>query len=82
MEKPNSRISVLSKVVTDNGSFDEDACQHLLGDYYDNFIKFCNHLKIMTDEIDSVGLVELRQSDHKAMFEIRKKDGQYINIET
>lgn len=82
MNKPNSRISVLSKVVTEAGSFDEDTCQQLLGDYYDNFIKFCDHLKIMTDDIDAVGLVEFNPTYHKAMFKIRKKDGTSIDIET
>ena len=80
--KPKSRVSVLSKVVTKTGDYDEATCQKLLGDYYDIFIRFCNHLEIMTDEIDSVGLTEFNAERGKVLFNIRKKNGEEIDIET
>ena len=35
MDKSNSRMNVLSRVVTSEGKFDEEKCHQLLGDYYD-----------------------------------------------
>lgn len=77
-----SRISVFSKVVNENNEFNEDVCQALLGDYYDNFISLCDHLKIMHENIESVGLTELKPATHKVMFKVCTKDGTTMEIET
>ena len=79
MGKPSSRMSILSQVVTNDGKFDEDKCQQILGDYYDNFIGFCNHLQIL-DDVERVGLSEFAQN--KAKFSIETKDGTLIEIES
>ena len=78
----NNRISVFSKVVNNKNEFDEEACQALLGDYYDNFIKLCDHLKVIQENIDSVGLTELKPDTHKVMFKVCTKDGATMEIET
>jgi hypothetical protein len=80
MEKSNSRMNILSRVVTSEGKFDDDKCQQLLGDYYDNFIEFCNHLKILND-VERVSLTEFNHTAHKAKFNIETKDGRLIEIE-
>ena len=82
-EKPNSRISILSKVVTESGEYDDDKCRNLLGDYYDNFIALCDHITRMPlSSVESVGLVELKPETKKAMFKVKTKDGSLIEIET
>lgn len=81
MEKSNSRMNILSRVVTSDGKFDNDKCQQLLGDYYDNFIEFCNHLKIL-DNVQKVNLCEFNHNSHKAKFTIETKDGRFIEIES
>ena len=82
-EKPNSRISILSKIVTESGSYDDEKCRNLLGEYYDSFIALCDHITCMhINNIDSVGLVEFKPEDKKAMFKVKTKDGSYVEIET
>ena len=82
-EKPNSRISILSKVVTESGKYDDEKCRNLLGEYYDNFIALCDHITYMPlSSVESVGLVELKPETKKAMFKVKTKDGTYIEIET
>lgn len=79
MHKPNSRMTILSKVVASDGKFDDSKCQQILGDYYDNFIDFCNHLKILED-VSQVGVCEF--SHNRAKFSIETKDGKLIEIES
>ena len=81
MDKSNSRMNVLSRVVTSEGKFDEEKCHQLLGDYYDNFIEFCNHLKIL-DNVEKVSLCEFNHKAHKAKFTIQNKDGTFTEIES
>ena len=77
-----SRVSVFSKVVNENNEFNDKACQALLGDYCDNFISLCDHLKIMQENIESVGLTELKPATHKVLFKVCTKDGTTMEIET
>ena len=79
MDKSNSRINILSKVVTSDGKFDDKKWHQILGEYYDNFINFCNHLKIL-DDVDKVTVCEFSQSTAK--FTIQTKDGRFIEIES
>lgn len=76
-----SRVSIFSKVIIRNDEFDEDACQAILGDYYDNFIKLCNYLKEMHKDIDSVGLTGFKPETHTVMFEVHIDDGSLMDIE-
>ena len=79
MDKSNSRMNILSKVVTSDGKFDDSKCQKILGDHYDKFIEFCNHLKILTD-VEQVGVSEFTYD--RAKFTIETKDGTHIEIES
>ena len=79
MDKPNSRMNILSQVVTSDGEFDDTKCQQILGDYYDNFVGFCNHLKIL-DDVERVGVCEFAHD--RAKFSIETRDGKLIEIET
>ena len=81
MGKENSRMNILSKVVTSDGKFDDAKCQQLLGDYYDSFIEFCNHLKILGD-VEKVSVCGFDHHHHKAKFNIETKDGTFIEIES
>ena len=81
MDKSKSRMNILSKVVTSDGQFDNAKCQQILGDYYDNFIEFCKHLKLLND-VDMVSLCEFDHKAHKAKFTIQTKDGNIIEIES
>jgi hypothetical protein len=78
-DKPNSRMSILSKVATSDGKFDSNKCQQILGDHYDSFINFCNHLKVLPD-VESVGMCEF--THNSAKFTVRTKDGKVIEIES
>jgi hypothetical protein len=79
MDKPNSRMNILSKVATSDGKFDDTKCQQLLGDHYDSFINLCNHLKMLPD-VESVGMSEF--THNSAKFTVHTKDGKVIEIET
>lgn len=72
-------MNILSQIVTNDGEFDDEKCQRILGDYYDNFIGFCNHLQIL-DDVERVGLSEFAHG--KAKFSIETKDGTLIEIES
>lgn len=82
MKNDKSRISILSKVVTETGEYDDTRCKELLGEYYDSFISLCDHIQIMPEDIEKVGLIELRPKEKKAMYKIITTNGLQIEIET
>lgn len=85
MAKRKSRIDIFSELTSPEGIFDYNKCSDLLGDNYDDFIKFCDQIRLIPEEITSMKMytVEPENTDiKKAIFKLELSTGESMQFES
>jgi hypothetical protein len=81
MRQP-TRIDVFSELTSPKGTFDYDMCCQLLGDNYDNFVRFCEAARLIPEDIDTMDVLEISPERHKVIFEVSLVSGEKMQFET
>lgn len=86
MSKKKSRIEVFSELTSKEGIFDYEKCSDLLGDNYDDFIKFCDYVQLIPEEIESMKMVTVEPPANmnvkKAIFHLELSNGDSMQFES
>ena len=77
-----TRIDVFSELTSPDGVFDFQKCEDLLGDNYDNFIRFCDQVQLIPEEIETLEVINVSPERHKAIFGVTLCDGESIQFES
>lgn len=82
MSKRSTRIEIFSELTSPSGSFDYDKCSQLLGDYYDNFMRFCDEIDLIPEDIESMEIVEVCPERNKVIYKTKLCNGEIRQMET
>lgn len=82
MSKRSTRIEIFSELTSPSGSFDYDKCSQLLGDYYDNFMRFCDEIDLIPEDIESMEIVEVCPERSKVIYKTKLCNGEIRQMET
>ena len=77
-----TRIDVFTELTSPKGTFDYDRCCKLLGDNYDNFVRFCDTVRLIPEEIDTMDVIEISREKGKAIFSVSLTNGETMQFET
>lgn len=77
-----TRIDVFSELTSPDGVFDFQRCENLLGENYDNFIRFCDQVQLIPEEIETLEVINVSPERHKAIFGVTLCDGESIQFES
>jgi hypothetical protein len=82
--KQPTRIDVFTELTSPKGTFDYEKCCKLLGDDYDSFVKFCDAVKLIPEEIETMEVVNLNipRDNKKVIFEVCLTSGEKMQFET
>jgi hypothetical protein len=82
--KQPTKIDVFNELVSPKGTFDYDRCCQLLGQDYDSFVQFCDAIKLIPDEIDTLSVKDFVDDRHgrKVIFEVSLNSGDKMQFET
>ena len=77
-----SRIDIFSELTSPSGTFDYDKCSQILGDYYDNFVRFCDAIDLIPEDIESVEIVEVCPEKGKVIYSAKLRYREVTQMET
>lgn len=77
-----TRIDVFLELTSPQGTFDYDRCCQLLGDNYDNFVRFCDNVRLIPEEIDTMDVIEVSKERGKVIFSVSLVNGDKMQFET
>ena len=77
-----TRIDVFSELTSPDGVFDFQRCENLLGENYDNFIRFCYQVQLIPEEIETLEVIDVSPERHKAIFGVTLCDGESMQFES
>ena len=77
-----TRIDVFSELTSPDGVFDFQRCENLLGENYDNFIRFCDQVQLIPEEIETLEVINVSPERHNAIFGVTLCDGESIQFES
>ena len=77
-----TRIDVFSELTSPDGVFDFQRCENLLYENYDNFIRFCDQVQLIPEEIETLEVINVSPERHKAIFGVTLCDGESIQFES
>ncbi len=77
-----TRIDVFSELTSPDGVFDFQRCENLLGENYDNFIRFCDQVQLIPEEIETLEVIDVSPERHKAIFGVTLCDGESMQFES
>ena len=80
--KKISRIDVFSELTSPKGTFDYEKCSQMLGDYYDNFVRFCDAIDLIPEDIESMKIVEVCPERNKVIYSVTQTNGEKKQFET
>lgn len=84
MKQP-TRIEVFKELTSPKGTFDYDRCSQILGDDYDNFVRLCDAVRLIPEEIETIDMLEVKREHHpdrKVIFELSLTTGDKMQFET
>lgn len=76
-----SRVDVFNELTRPKGTFDYEKCCKLLGDNYDSFVNFCDAVKVIPEEIESLEVVNFNDKRNTAFYSITMMDGKRLDLE-
>lgn len=77
-----TRIDVFSELTSPDGVFNFQRCEDLLGDNYDNFIRFCDHVQLIPEDIETLEVIDVSPERHKAIFGVTLCGGESLQFES
>ena len=77
-----TRIDVFSELTSPDGVFDFQRCENLLGENYDNFIRFCDQVQLIPEEIETLEVINVSPERHKAIFGVTLSNGESLQFES
>lgn len=83
--KQPTRIDVFRELTSPKGTFDYEQCSHLLGEDYDSFVRFCDEVKLIPEEIDMMEIAEIindTKHGRKVIYGVRLTSGEAFTFET
>lgn len=77
----SNRVDVFTELTQPKGTFDFNKCCRLLGDNYDNFVNFCQAVKLIPESIDTMEVVSFEDKSNTVLFSITLINGNHIEME-
>lgn len=77
-----TRVDIFSELTSPSGTFDYDKCSQILGDYYDNFVRFCDAIDLIPEEIESVEITNVCPEKRKVIYSATLCNGETVQMET
>ena len=83
-KKVVNRIDVFGELIETRGAFDFEKCEKILGDHYSSFVNFCQAIKLIPEDINTMTIVSTPDTTEKnkpTQFLIELANGEIISLE-
>ena len=77
-----TRVDIFSELTSPSGTFDYDKCSQILGEYQDNFVRFCDAIDLIPEEIESVEITNVCPEKQKVIYSATLCNGETVQMET
>lgn len=80
-----TRIDVLRELTSPGGTFDYSRCCQILGEDYDNFVRFCDEVRLIPEDIEVIDIAEVVNDEkhgRKVIYGVKLTSGTKMQFET
>ena len=80
-----TRIDVFRELTSPGGTFDYERCCKILGEDYEHFVRFCDEVKLIPEDIETIDIAAIVNDDkhgRKVIYGVELTSGTKMQFET